>query len=270
VDACMTACKRKKLREVFMTTWGDDGMECDIFSALPGLQLFAEHGYADSVRPDLLRANFRGSCSGDLDDFVKAADLDAVPCLKSPDRSHANVSKWLLWQDPLLAVMDPQLGGYSLRSHYAKLAKMLLAAARKRPLSRRLTFPARIAEALSLKCDLRRDLAAAYAKGDKRKLRRILEGDLVRLRKAVDRLWKCHRDMWLATYKPLGLEVIEGRYGRLRARLETLSYRLKSYLDGEVPAIPELEAKLEKIFDLPEGELPSAGYARAATPSWIK
>jgi len=269
-NACMTACKRKNAREVFMTTWGDDGMECDIFSALPGLQLFAEHGYADSVRPGLLRANFRGSCGADYDDFVKASDLDAVPCLESPDKSAANVSKWLLWQDPMLAIMDPQLDGCSLRKHYANLAKNLLAAARKGPLARRLIFPARIAEALSLKCDLRRDLASAYAKGDKRKLRRILNGDLLQLRKAVDRLWKCHRAMWLATYKPFGLEVLEGRYGGLRTRLATLSYRVKSYLDGETPSLPELEAKLERIFDAPEGTLPGTGYGRVATPSCIK
>ena len=271
-NACMTACKRKNLREVFVTTWGDAGMECDIFSALPGFQLFAEHGYADSVNPDLLRANFRGSCGAEWDDFVKASDLDTVPYLKTPDKSVSNISKLLLWQDPMLAVVDPQLGDYSLRGHYAKLAKMLLAASRKGSLSRRLVFPARIAEALALKCDLRRDLAAAYAKGDRRKLRRILEGDLFRLRKAVDRLWKCHRAMWLATYKPFGLEVLEGRYGGLRARLETLAYRLKSYLDGKTSSLPELEAKLEKILDLPEGMLvgPGLGYARVATPSCIK
>ena len=45
----MRACREEKLRQVFMTMWGDDGMECDVFSALPGLQLFAEHGYADAV-----------------------------------------------------------------------------------------------------------------------------------------------------------------------------------------------------------------------------
>ncbi len=72
VNACMRACKEEKLREVFMTMWGDDGMECDVFSALPGLQLFAEHGYADAVDPALLRANFRGSCDAVLDDWIQA------------------------------------------------------------------------------------------------------------------------------------------------------------------------------------------------------
>jgi hypothetical protein len=121
-----------------------------------------------------------------------------------------------------------------------------------------------------LKCELRRNLAEAYAAGNRRKLRKICEGDLVALRKAVDELWKCHRDLWLATYKPFGLEVIEKRYGGLRARLESLSDRLYAYLSGKVLEIPELEARLEKIGPGTPGDLPSMTYARVSTPSCIK
>ena len=86
----------------------------------------------------------------------------------------------------------------------------------------------------------------------------------------MDELWKCHRDLWLATYKPFGLEVIEARYGGLRARLESLSDRLYAYLGGKVAEIPELEARLEKIHPAKPGELPSANYSRVSTPSCIK
>ena len=95
-DACMKACKAQKIREVFATLWGDDGMECDIFSALPGLQFFAEHAYADSVNQELLRANFRGSCDADFDAWVEASEIDSVPCLSAPEKSNTNVGKWLL------------------------------------------------------------------------------------------------------------------------------------------------------------------------------
>jgi hypothetical protein len=196
--------------------------------------------------------------------------VDCVPCLADPAKSETNVGKWLLWQDPLLALMDPQIAGGSLREHYAKLSDALFAAAKKTPSSRRLILPARLARALALKCDLRRDLAAAYAAGDRRELRKILEGDLASLRKAVYEIWKCHRDVWLATYKPFGLEVLEKRYGGLRARLESLSDRLTAYLSGKARSIPELEVKLEKVFQTQPGELPGAGYARVSTPSVIK
>ena len=221
-----------------------------MFSTLPGLQLFAEHGYADAVDPALLRANFRGSCDAVLDDWLKASDLDSVPGLADPAKSCANVSAWLLWQDPLLALMDPEVAGGSLRGHYEKLSAALFRAAKKTRASRRLIFPARLARALALKCELRRNLAEAYAAGNRRKLTKLLEGDLAALRKAVEELWKCHRDLWLATYKPFGLEVIEKRYGGLRARLESLSDRLYAYLQDDITRKrPSVDLILELLCD---------------------
>jgi hypothetical protein len=266
-DACMRACKAQRVREVFVTLWGDDGMECDVFSALPGIQFFAEHAYADTVNHKLLRDNFRGSCDADFDDWVKASEIDSVPCLAAPEKSHTNISKWLLWQDPVLGLMEPQLARVSLRRHYQKLYDTLRVAARRLPANQRLLFPAQLSKVLSLKAGLRRDLVAAYKAGNRRRLRALIEGDLKSLRSAVDQLWKTHRETWLGLYKPFGWEVIEQRYGAQRARLEGLAERVRSYLDGDVDSIPEFEAKLERVFNPPKGDLPRATYSRVATAS---
>ncbi len=89
------------------------------------------------------------------------------------------------------------------------------------------------------------------------------------LRRAMDDLWRCHRDMWLATYKPFGLEVLELRYGGVRTRLETLADRLAAYLAGTSDEIPELAVKLEKIY---AGKLQDLNpdRQRVQTPSCIK
>jgi hypothetical protein len=255
-DACLRACKAQRVREVFVTLWGDDGAECDLFSALPGIQFFAEHAYADAVNPRLLRNNFRGSCDADFDVWVRASEIDSVPCLARPDRSCTNVSKWLLWQDPFLGLMDPQLDGVSLRSHYRKLSATL-------PLA----FPAQLAKVLSLKCDLRRNLLRAYRARDNKRLRALVAAELNPLRAELDKLWRIHRDVWMRQYKPFGWEIIEQRYGGLRARLQTLGERLDAYLAGDADSIPEFEVSSEKIFPTPATDLPRATYRRAATAS---
>ena len=270
IDACVEACREKGLREVFITLWADGGAECDLFSASPGIQYFAEHAYADSVDPARLRANFRGSCDADFDDWVRASDLDAIPCLKKPQESGTNVSKWLLWQDPLLAIMDPHIEGANLRAHYAQLAADLRVAARKGPTAARLRFPAQVAAALELKVHLRRGLAAAYAAGNRAQLRQLCDTDLPELRRRVRALWKAHRALWFGLYKPFGWECIDRRYGGLLARLETVSERLEDYLGGRVDSIPELEAELQRVFNLPEGGLPVIHASRVMTPSFIK
>jgi hypothetical protein len=271
IEHCMQACKASGIREIFTTTWGDDGMECDLFSALPGMQFYAEHAYSETVHQDQVRAHFRGACDADYDDWCKASEIDAVPSVKDPCMIPANPSKWILWQDVFLGLMDPYLEGFSLREDYEKLADTLMAASRKSPLSRRLQFPARIARAVAIKCELRRNLVAAYAAGDKQGLVKLMATDLAALHKAVGDLWKTHRAMWLATYKPFGLEVVECRYGGLLIRLQSLEARLKAYVKGELTSIPEFETTLEKLTQVLPGYLPHvAGYGRVATSSTIK
>ncbi|MFA7158983.1 MAG: beta-N-acetylhexosaminidase [Kiritimatiellia bacterium] len=269
-DACMAACREKGLREAFMTIWGDSGAECDFFSALPCLQRFAEHAYAGKVDPVRLRENFRGSCGADFDDWVRASEIDAGSLAVNPHSTNGNVSQWLLWQDPFLAIMDPNLEGINLRQHYEKLAHNLALAARKGSAAGRLEFPAAIAAALSLKVNLRRDLAKAYAAGDRARLQRILKTDLAHLRRAVRALWQCHRAMWMETYKPFGWEVIDRRYGGLMARLDSVSARLGDFLAGRIESISELEAKLERVYDFKKGIMPNMGWSRVVTPSTIK
>jgi len=268
-NACMTACRNKGIREVFVTLWGDDGMECDVFSALPALQYFAEFGYAGAVEPATIAANFRGACDADWDDYCTSSKIDYFATLHDGTKGPDNVSKWLLWQDPLLAITDPNLEGFDVRGYFGELADTLSAAAEKPGLlASRLHFPAAIARALSLKISLRSQLASAYLAGDKATLRKLAMTELPAARAAVDALWRCHRDWWLDTYRPFGLEVIELRYGGIRTRLESLSERLTAYLDGTIDEIPELAVKLEKVYLQPLQDV-SPHRQRVQTPSVI-
>ena len=265
MTAFMSAGRDKGVKEALVTIWGDDGTECDLFSALAGLQLFAELGYADDVDEDVLHSNFRGSCDEDFAMFTAASGLDVVPCVEEPAVCVTNISKILLWQDPFLSIYDPVLAGVSLRQHYEVLAVKLATG------SDRLKMPAQLARTLALKCELRTDLAAAYTAGDTARLRALLDGDVSALIDAVDDLWHCHRGLWFDRYKPFGWEVVEGRYGGLRARLDTVRTRLEDYLSGRIAAIPELEVQLDPGFpDADSADLPYSTYDRLVTPSSIK
>ncbi len=270
-NAAMNACKAEGVREVFMTMWGDDGMEADIFSALPGIQYFCEHAFRRAVEWPAVKKRFAAACGGAFDAWVRAAEIDLIPGIPHPDRSQANTSVGLLWQDPLLALMDPFLAGLPLEPHYRRLAAELERSARGGGLSARLRYPQLIAAALAAKVNLRRRLADAYRAGDKARLRRLLQRDLAGLRRGVRALWKQHRAMWMATYKPFGWEVLEHRYGGLMARIETAAERLQGHLAGRSAAIPELGARLRNPW---RGRLVPAqahwSHALVKTPSSIK
>lgn len=267
--AAMTACRRKGVRQAFACLWGDDGAECDLMSALPGLQRFAEHAWADAIDETRLRAHFRGSCDADYDAFVRASAIDTIPIGDDGSRGTSNVGKALLWEDPMLGILDASLDDATMPEQYAALAKALDLPAQRKSLDRRLAFPAQVARVLSLKTDLHHTLGRAYRAANRGALRRVAAA-LPTLRREVDRLWRIHRALWLATCKPFGLEVLEARYGALRTRLETVQERLTDYLEGRIDALAELEKPPQKIYVAPGERFPDLDYARVKTPSVIK
>ena len=58
--------------------------------------------------------------------------------------------------------------------------------------------------------------------------------------------------------------------GGLRTRLETVAWRLRSFLDGETGEIPELAAKLVNPWKGVRNTVVPVNYARVKTPSAIK
>ncbi|OZJ04578.1 hypothetical protein BZG36_02777 [Bifiguratus adelaidae] len=254
VKASSIAAKDKKhgVQNAFLTIWGDEGNECDMYSALPALLYFAEHAYTPegSIDPRMLKAKFDGICGGTLDDFIFASQLDDVhtnlavlehtneACSNSLKTHFApNMSKYLLWEDPFLSFLSPQYAGYNLESHYGNLSAYLHAvviAAKSNdnpyPLNARLELAARLATVLSLKCHLRERLVEAYRAGRKQELYSLAQGRLRTLEEEVEGLWRYHRTMWMNMYKPFGWETLELRYGGLIARIKTMYDRIMEYV----------------------------------------
>ena len=271
VNACMTACREEGLKEVFMTLWGDDGAECDPFSALPGIQYFCELAFDPRADKAQAARHFRATCGCDYEPWFRAADINTVPLVKDPARSWVNTAKGLLFQDPMLPILDAHIvARKDLAPHYATLAKELQKASRQGGVADHLRYPALIAQVLSHKVNLRSRLAAAYQAGDRRKLRVLRDRDLRAVRRATEALWKHHRSLWMSNYHPCGWEVLEHRYGGLLARLDTLAERLTTYLDGRLAAIPELTEKILNPWPGVKDTVVSIHHAGVKTPSCIK
>ncbi len=266
----MKACRDKGVRQALMTTWGDNGMENDIYSTLAPTQLYAEYIYSDSSDVDekLVRANFLGTCKASYDDYRLASMLDYP--VKTDKPREPNPSKWLLWDDMLIGLCEPLQEGRSFKKHYARLAADLKKKIGADPASMRLEFPMQLAKVISMKCDLRKELVAAYRKKDRIKLSQLLKTELKPLHAEMKKLWLVHRRLWLSTYKPFGLEYIEVRYGTLLTRTQTLIDRLEQYLKGEVADIPEFDSELLNFMGDSKGYIHGIwDWRRIATPSSI-
>jgi hypothetical protein len=154
----------------------------------------------------------------------------------------------------MTSFLSPQYAGENLEEHYDTIANELQVGIEKydKPFNCRLELPARVARVLSLKCHLRERLQNAYRNGYHEDMVALVDGRVEQLAQEVEALWKYHRQMWMNMYKPFGWEIIDMRYGALRARIDTMKMRLHDYLDsvkrGEDASIPEFDIDLECIY----------------------
>ncbi len=249
-NAALEACKRQGIREVFATIWGDATTECPLHAHLLGLQLYAEHAFARQPDEAKIGRRFKFTTGCTREDFWLFNGLNAVPGVG--ENSGANPSRYLMWQDPLLGLFDKNAEGLPLERHYAELAGKLSAAAERsgsyRPV---FEFYALASSVLALKSELGLKMRRAYLARDRAALGEIAGRTLPELDRRVAGLRDYHRSLWLAVNLPPGWEVMDLRYGALRARIDTARQRLTDFLAGRSGSVPELELERRAWNDRP-------------------
>ncbi|KNZ55090.1 hypothetical protein VP01_276g10 [Puccinia sorghi] len=259
---------RKKEKIKFMKSILPPPFSCSSWSALPGILFYSEHAYSPhkaKIDDEFLKTKFLAICGGSLEDFVLASKLDDLQdenqFVDDKARFTPNLSKWLIWEEPFFSILSPQYAGHDLERHYevvaGRLEEGMQRGQEEYPMNGRLKLPKLIGKMLALKCHLRERLVLAYANNQRDELLALAgpgpHSRLSRLRALCDETWKYHRDLWMSMYKPFGWEVLELRYGGLRARLESMHERLQGYLesmeDGEgAVRIEELEVQTELVY----------------------
>lgn len=261
-NPALRAAKTKQLDEVLATAWADNGNENNHLTILPGLQLFAEHGYGRETDEESLRQRLR-ICTG-LDLFkpvIALSRMDEVPGVLPENYWMANPSKYLLWQDLLIGLFDKHIEPDTeavLPGYYEEMAQELggYRDALEAPFDQLFSLYERLARVLALKGTLGVQLKRCYDEGRKDELRRLAEETLPELYRRADELRVAHRRMWMQTYKPFGWEVLDIRYGGLLARIRSAEDRVLDYAEGRVAKLEELEAE-RLLYD--QTGVPEAG-----------
>jgi len=250
----LRAAKNKGLKEVFATAWGDNGNETNHLVILAGLQLFAEHGYGDAV-DDVTLAKRLKTCTG-LDLFeplVSLKYMDEIPGVDEGNHWMANPSKFLLWQDLMTGLFDAHITSDTesmLPAYYGKMEQKWHECKEGMPAPFDALFQTyeKLAAVLSVKSTLGVRIKRSYDEGRTEELQSIVGTELPELIHRVEALRLAHRQTWMQTYKAFGWEVLDIRYGGLKARIQSAGDRITDYVEGRVKALEELEAE-RLIFD---------------------
>lgn len=247
---CLRACKATGLRDLFFTMWGDDGSYCDWDSAFVGLSWAADVAYGMAEEAPESVTRFEAICQASYLPQVEAGKLDPRLPYGTEGKYHYIRNFILLWDDPIMGI---GWNGYKIldeafdvkvETAFSELIDKLLPYQAEKNAGN-VAHAIKLAQAIVVKLRLRRELLSAYERRDMARLRRLAEVDIPAAIAAYRAVFDSCRDLWLATFKPFGLETIQMRNGTMIVRYEELARRLSELIAGKVAAIPELEEKLD-------------------------
>ncbi|MBO5925066.1 MAG: beta-N-acetylhexosaminidase [Clostridia bacterium] len=233
-------CLRAGMTDVLMTAWGDCGAEASIFSILPGMLYTSEMLYTGGVREINSRCMMLFGYT--YRDMVK---LD-LPNILEDNHKHEfdiqNPSKYLLYNDLLLGIMDPYMPD-DVEDRYSKMHRTLSRVEGGSKYQYIFDTMIALTKLLSIKASLGREIRATYLAGGD--MTPLLD-KITKARKALRNFKLKAEQMWFREYKPVGYEVLDVRLGGLDNRMATAYNRIQMYISGEIPTIEELD---EPVLD---------------------
>ena len=229
-----------KVRNAFMTIWGDNGGESSRFAVLPAL--YAVKRFSEGVFDmETIKKGFFETFGIGFDDFM-LAELTDTP--NTDDCTTYNPEKYLLYNDPLMGNMDALIRGDE-GERYAACAAKLEKMAGDREFGPMFNTCMKLCRALEVKSTLGVRTRELYLKGDRAGVRAIC-GDYDEAIARIREFYDAFEAQWMWENKPHGFDVHDIRLGGLIMRLEHAKARLLKYADGEAGSIPELE---EPVLD---------------------
>lgn len=259
--AAMDVCREHGVKDIVITTWGDDGGECSPFSVLPTLLFLIERYKNGSTRKNSDEKFYK--LFG-----IKAKafyDLDLLDIYNG--LSHASFSKLFLFNDPFIGFFD-----YHIKDGANKYYKSLALKYRRlikttAEYSYIFENAYRLADFLSVKAELGNITRKAYLSGDTASLKKICDETYPAAIKKLRALYASVKRVWSRENKPFGAEVQALRFGGLITRLEDCRKTLKNYIDGNIDAIKELEEPTLPYADITKPIL--ATHLRIVSPGVI-
>lgn len=253
-EAAYEACVSNNIQQVLVTAWGDNGSEASMFSILPVLNYWAEKSWTSKAQKEWFDQRFRLSCAMDYKDFMMI-DLCNPDHLDSKSSLGHNPNKYLLYQDPLMSILDFDQRGQQFNNYYADAYERLSFVASTNDRWQVLfDTQAKLSHVLSIKADLGKKIRKAYTSGNIELLSLIANEDIHELLKRLDTFTVSYRRQWSNENKAFGGESFDIRIGGTKERLKATQGRLQDYIEGRIDCIEELEAcllpqKYEKVPD---------------------
>jgi hypothetical protein len=250
----LSACIEMGVNQVIATLWGDDGAENSYFTALGGLQIYAEYCYNEKP-PSLDKISQRFyECTGA--DFSMFLDMSLFHNVKTQSHEEIihNISQLpmndilrgkyqcgrrYMWQDILCGVFDNQIIANPASNVYIQALEKIKQYDEKEPWCIYQALAQATYDFIADKAYIAENLTISYKENNAVEIKNIIE-KLSSMKPKLEKLRLLHRDIWLRENKAFGWETLDIRYGGVLMRIDTAIARLSQLLENPNMVIEEL------------------------------
>ena len=234
---------KNKVKNAFITMWGDDGAECSKVAMIPSLFAISEFAKGNEDM-DVIKAKFKRLIGIDFDEFMLLDEPNNINGTSVELDGPVNPSKYMLFSDYFNGFLDVTVAGGEGEKYRSLSEKLYSVAKKSRKFGYLFTTAAKLCDALAVKFELGVKTREAYKAGDKDTLRSLAENEYVEVEKLIKAYANAFEKQWYHENHPGGFDVQDIRLGAIIRRTVTCRRRLLDYVNGKVDSIPELEEEL--------------------------
>ncbi len=235
-NAILTSAIKNGVRDVMLTAWNNSNSGCMPLTLL-GLSWYADTDYRGVFDENGARETFKNATGLNYDDFYILEDIEHL------GGTRFAMSKVLLWNDPLVGLIDAHIVGVDAGAFYREVSEQYSQIpADQGEFTPIFDTVKALCSLLENKSDFGVRARCAYDENDREALAALAsECDVIieKLNAFTDTQYRA----WTAYYKPFGWEILDLRYGGLIRRFITAKIRITAYLSGELESIAELHEK---------------------------
>ena len=224
------------IKDVIISIWNNEAA-CPLVTALYGMQLYAEIDYTGKMP---------GKNADDLFEFICRVSVNDICSLEKADDPAqvdeiSNASRFMMFNDPLVGLIDKHIDGVDTRKYYGDLLKTSKAQRKECDewFSPVFEYFDAIVYALELKADFGVRLKKAYDSKNSDALH-VLYDESFELEKRITNLRDVHRRLWMYYNKSSGFEVYDMYYGAIISRCSSVRYHLENWFNDSSYIIEEL------------------------------
>lgn len=229
------------VEDMLMTTWGDNGAECSVFTLLPSIWHTANLVYRSEADMDVLFKELTGYTEKEW------RYCDRINKIRPEQNKLTNAAKYMFYNDYLMGLMDENTPDDAVSAFEKMLPEYEKLAERNSDYAYLFQTYATLCRVLVHKADFGKRLYKAYQEQNREMLHSLID-ELGQIRQDMQSFYEQFRRQWMAENKDGGFEISDVRIGGMIARTDTVRYLLEAYLSGKQERIYELEEERLDYF----------------------